>query len=253
MKRFFRLVDHFVSPSHFLIDRYVAWGLPAERLTMIENGMPIRTGPNGGHGAPNPYPSLADGLTVGFFGQISGLKGINVVLDAAEMLHAQGITNIRIDVHGDHSGQPEPFRREFEARLAKAPPNFSFRGPYENRRVDELMRSVHAVLVPSIWWENSPLVIQEAFLNRRPVICSDIGGMAEKVRDGQDGFHFQAGSAWSLANLLRDLAQRPARLAALQSTLAVPPTLRDTAAATLRLYRRLARTNQTAFQTEVSP
>ena len=53
MKRFFRLVDQFVSPSQFLIDRYVAWGLPAERLTMIENGMPIRPGP----AAPNPYPS----------------------------------------------------------------------------------------------------------------------------------------------------------------------------------------------------
>jgi glycosyltransferase involved in cell wall biosynthesis len=237
MKRFFRLVDHFVSPSHFLIDRYVAWGLPAERLTMIENGMPIRTGP----ATPNPYPGLADGLTVGFFGQISGLKGINVVLDAAEMLHAQGITNIRIDVHGDHSGQPEPFRREFEARLAKAPPNFSFRGPYENRRVDALMRSVHAVLVPSIWWENSPLVIQEALLNRRPVICSDIGGMAEKVRDGRDGFHFQAGSAFSLAALLRGLASEPQRLLALQQTMAVPPTIAETGAAVRDLYAQALR------------
>ena len=101
------------------------------------------------------------------------------------MLHAQGITNVHIDVHGDHSGQPEPFRKDFEAKLAKAPPNFNFRGPYENHRVDALMRSVHAVLVPSVWWENSPLVIQEALLNRRPVICSDIGGMAEKVATGR--------------------------------------------------------------------
>jgi glycosyltransferase involved in cell wall biosynthesis len=101
------------------------------------------------------------------------------------------------------------------------------------------MRSVHAVLVPSVWWENSPLVIQEAFLNRRPVICSDIGGMAEKVRDGLDGFHFQAGSPFALASVLRGLAAAPARLQALQGTLARPPSLHDTAAATLKLYRRL--------------
>jgi glycosyltransferase involved in cell wall biosynthesis len=232
MKRFFRLVDQFVSPSQFLIDRYVAWGLPAERLTMIENGMPIRPGP----AAPNPYPSFADGLTVGFFGQISALKGINVLIEAASMLHAQGITNVHIDVHGDHSGQPEPFRKDFEAKLAKAPPNFNFRGPYENHRIDALMRSVHAVLVPSVWWENSPLVIQEALLNRRPVICSDIGGMAEKVRDGQDGFHFQASSAHSLANLLRRLAADPRRLLALQQTMAVPPTIEQSGAAILDLY-----------------
>jgi glycosyltransferase involved in cell wall biosynthesis len=237
MKRFFRLVDHFVSPSQFLIDRYVAWGLPAERLTMIENGMPIRPPRD----RPNVYPGFEDGLTVGFFGQISALKGINVVLDAAEMLHTQGHSNIRIDVHGDHSGQPEAFRKDFEARLAKAPPNFSFRGPYENQRVDALMRSVHAVLVPSIWWENSPLVIQEALLNRRPVICSDIGGMAEKVRDGRDGFHFQAGSAFSLANLLRGLASEPQRLTALQQTMAVPPTIAETGAAVRDLYAQALR------------
>lgn len=234
MKRFLRLVDHFISPSQFLIDRYVAWGLPAERLTMIENGMPIRPP----RSRPNVYPDFESGLTVGFFGQISVLKGSNVLIEAAELLHAQGITDIRIDVHGDHSGQPEQFRKEFEARLAKAPPNFSFRGPYENRRVDALMRSVHAVLVPSIWWENSPLVIQEALLNRRPVLCSDIGGMAEKVRYGLDGFHFQAGSAFSLANLLRSLAADPQRLLALQQTMAVPPTIDQTGAAILDLYDR---------------
>lgn len=244
MKRFLRLVDHFVSPSQFLIDRYVAWGLPAERLTMIENGMPVRPP----RSRPNQYPDFRDGLTVGFFGQISALKGINVVIEAAELLHAQGITNIRIDVHGDHSGQPEPFRRDFEAKLAKAPPNFSFRGPYENRRVDALMRSVHAVLVPSIWWENSPLVIQEALLNRRPVLCSDIGGMAEKVRYGMDGFHFQAASAFSLANLLRSLAADPQRLLALQQTMAVPPSIDETGAAILDLYEQALQRPGTAAE-----
>ncbi|WP_165943547.1 glycosyltransferase [Roseicella aquatilis] len=244
MKRFLRLVDHFVSPSQFLIDRYAAWGLPADRLTMIENGMPAREERE----RPNQQPSFENGLVVGFFGQISKLKGINVLLDAAEMLHAQGVSNVRIDVHGDHSGQPEPFRKDFEARLAKAPPNFSFRGAYENRRVDALMRSVHAVLVPSIWWENSPLVIQEALLNRRPVICSDIGGMAEKVRFGLDGFHFQAGSAFSLANLLRSLANDPQRLLALQQTMAVPPTVNETGAAVLDLYAETLR--RTRSETE---
>jgi glycosyltransferase involved in cell wall biosynthesis len=108
------------------------------------------------------------------------------------------------------------------------------------------MRSVQGVLVPSIWWENSPLVIQEALLNRRPVITADIGGMAEKVRDGLDGFHFQAGSPFALASLLRGLAARPERLAALQPSLAIPPSVQDTAAATLKLYRRLAATRSSA-------
>ncbi len=119
------------------------------------------------------------------------------------------------------------------------PANLRHCGPYENARVHELMRSAHAVLVPSVWWENSPLVIQEALLNRRPVICSDIGGMAEKVRDGLDGFHFRAGSAHALAALLKRLAAQPEKLVALQATMATPPSLRDTARAVRRLYGRL--------------
>jgi glycosyltransferase involved in cell wall biosynthesis len=245
LKRFFRQVDHFISPSQFLADRYITWGLPAERMSVIENGMP--TPPV----LPDTAPPVQDGLVLGFFGQVSRLKGIDVLFDAAKLLEEQKVAGLRIEVHGDYSGQPPAFREAFEARLKDIPENIRFCGPYENSRVHALMRSVHAVMVPSIWWENSPLVIQEALLNRRPLICSDIGGMAEKVRNGQDGFHFQAGSAWSLATLLRGLAEQPERLAALQSSLATPPRVADTAAATLRLYRRLASRHQNLPQTEV--
>ncbi|WP_270934846.1 glycosyltransferase family 4 protein [Falsiroseomonas oryzae] len=235
LKRFLRLADHFVSPSRFLAQRYVAWGLDPQRVSVIENGMPEHALPP----AELPQADPEDGLVLGFFGQISRLKGIDVLLDAAALLEKQKVEGLRIDIHGDYSGQPPAFRELFEQRLEKLPGNVRYCGPYENRRVHHLMRSVQAVLVPSIWWENSPLVIQEALANRRPVITSDIGGMAEKVRDGLDGFHFQAGSPFALASLLRGLAERPERLAALQPTLAVPPSVQDTAAATLRLYRRL--------------
>jgi hypothetical protein len=57
-----------------------------------------------------------------------------------------------------------------------------------------------------VWWENSPLVIQEAFLHRRPVICSNIGGMAEKVIDGVNGLHFRAGDPLSLAETIQRAA-----------------------------------------------
>jgi glycosyltransferase involved in cell wall biosynthesis len=65
------------------------------------------------------------------------------------------------------------------------------------------------VVVPSIWWENSPLVIQEAFLYGRPVICSDVGGMAEKVRHGIDGLHFAVGDPASLADTIRAATTTP--------------------------------------------
>jgi glycosyltransferase involved in cell wall biosynthesis len=237
LKRFLRLADAFISPSEFLARRYRAWGL--DGIEVIENGMPAHDLP------PAKAPPRGD-LVFGFFGQISRLKGIDVLLDAAAILEKQQVESFRIDIHGDHTGQPPAFREAFEKRLAALPGNVRFCGAYENSRVHQLMRSCHAVMVPSVWWENSPLVIQEAFLNKRPVICSDIGGMAEKVRDGLDGFHFQAGSPFALATLLRSLAGQPQRLSALQKTLQTPPTLRATADANIALYRRAIATRRAA-------
>ena len=232
IKRFFRLVDTFVAPSRFLADRYVAWGLDPAQVIVVENGVP-----NVGQRIVGPYPSTDGPIRFGFFGQISKLKGIGVLMEAARHLDQAG-SSIRIEVHGDHSGQPQQFQDEFLRQLQDAPPNFHFLGPYSNDRVDRLMQSVHAVIVPSIWWENSPLVIQEAFANRRPVICSDIGGMAEKVRDGIDGFHFQAGSAWSLAALLGRLADEPDLLRNAHDRIVDPPGIEDCTNAMLDLYTR---------------
>ncbi len=53
------------------------------------------------------------------------------------------------------------------------------------------MQSIDWMIMPSIWWENSPIVIQEAFFHGRPIICSNIGGMAEKIADGVNGLHFR--------------------------------------------------------------
>jgi glycosyltransferase involved in cell wall biosynthesis len=167
-------------------------------------------------------------------------KGADVLIKAAQLLSEEKDLPVRIEMYGDHSSQPEAFRKDFEALLAEAPANFIFRGPYENWRVRSLMRGVDAVVVPSIWWENSPLVIQEALASRRPIICSDIGGMAEKVRDGIDGFHFRAGDPRSLAELFATLGRAPERLQTMQSTMRRPLSIDETMARIIGVY-------QTAF------
>ena len=65
------------------------------------------------------------------------------------------------------------------------------------------------VIVPSLWWENSPLVIQEAFMQRRPVICSGIGGMAEKVTHDVNGLHFAVNDPGNLASAIGHAASEP--------------------------------------------
>jgi glycosyltransferase involved in cell wall biosynthesis len=232
IKRFFDVVDHFVAPSAFLAERYVAWGIPKERVAVIENVIapPLQTP------AVAQQRMESDILRVGFFGQVSSLKGINVLFEAAEILDDRKIENIAFEIYGDHSGQPPELQADFLARLKKVGRNVKFQGAYDQQRVDRLMQAVDVVLVPSIWWENSPVVIQEAFRNRRTVICSDIGGMAEKVRDGIDGFHFPVGNAMALASLLIRLADSQTPLRNVANTLRTPELVDEVVDRHLQLY-----------------
>jgi glycosyltransferase involved in cell wall biosynthesis len=235
IQRFFKLVDHFIAPSEFLAERYVAWGVPRDRISVIENV--IR--PPLDNQATAVTRDSNNLLRIGFFGQISPLKGINVLFDAAEILDERDVHNVVFEVYGDYSGQPPEFQADFLARLAKIGRNVKFQGAYDQNRVDTLMQSVDVIVVPSIWWENSPVIIQEALRNRRPIICSDIGGMAEKVRDGVDGFHFPVGNSVALASLLMQLVEKPSKLADVVATMRSPITLEDITTQYTRLYGSL--------------
>jgi glycosyltransferase involved in cell wall biosynthesis len=101
------------------------------------------------------------------------------------------------------------------------------------------MRQVDWVVVPSIWWENSPLVIQEAFLHGRPLIVADIGGMAEKVAHGISGLHFRVGSAEDLADRLGEALTTPELWDRLRAGAPTPISHRIAAEQHLALYRSL--------------
>ena len=92
------------------------------------------------------------------------------------------------------------------------------------------MREVDWTIVPSTWWENAPVVIQEAFHHGRPIIASDIGGMAEKVRDGIDGLHFHVGNPESLAEAMTRAIREPALWDRLRAGIRPPTTRRRTSA-----------------------
>ena len=93
------------------------------------------------------------------------------------------------------------------------------------------------MVVPSLWWENSPLVIQEAFLHGRPVICSDIGGMAEKVTDGVNGLHFRAGDSVSLAETIAQATDSPETWRRLRAGIPEVYSMERHVAAVSQLYR----------------
>jgi len=236
LKDHFALLDGFVAPSRFLAERYATWGLPQDRFTVIENGIDTR------HRAPTR--AIAKGARrarFGFFGQVTEFKGLPVLLDA--------ITRIPDKVWGNDAAlcvfggnletQPEAFQTAFRALMEKAGRRAKFYGAYQQDELPRLMAQVDWVVMPSIWWENSPVVIQESFLHRRPLIVSDIGGMAEKVRHDVDGLHFRVGSAEDLADRLTEAMTSPGLWERLSLAAPEPIDLEGCALQHQSLYRTL--------------
>jgi len=230
----FSLVDQFIAPSQFLRQRYIDWGLPAEKIVVLRNARPAVE--------PAAPRGLAPGErrdAFGFFGNVSPFKGVPVALEAAQRLVRQGDTKFTLSIHGGMPFQTSAFKDQVESLAKKSAGTVALRGAYKLPELKSLIAAVDWVVVPSIWWENAPLVIQEAFLHRRPVICSDIGGMAEAVRDGMDGLHFRVGDPVDLARAMRRAMDEPGLWERLSGGITPPPSLADCAAEHLALYQTL--------------
>jgi len=230
------LVDQFLAPSKFLLERYVDWGMPRHKVTYEDYGRLRTMGlvPPGDADEERPRNRL------GFFGQFNYFKGVAVLLKAMALLAKEEI-DVHLWLHGANLElQSEEFRDEFSELLDAAAGNVTLVGQYERRELAQLMASVDWVIVPSIWWENSPLVIQEAFLCRRPVICSDIGGMAEKVGHELNGLHFRTGDPEALAQAIRQAVGEPDLWRRLRAGISDVYSMEEHVSALTQLYGELA-------------
>lgn len=229
VKGHFENVDLFIAPSAQLMEKYLRWGIEPERIEVEEYGRlapPVR--------APAPSQTKAP-TNIGFFGQLSNFKGAKVMLEAMALLDDD--SDAHLWLHGANLElQPQEFQDEFATLHESLRGRVTFRGRYDHAELPKLMADLHWVLVPSIWWENSPLVIQEAFFHRRPVICSDVGGMAEKVRDGVDGMHFRVGDAFSLARTIEAATGQPRLWRSLRDGIREPHTMDAHIARLLDIY-----------------
>ena len=223
--------DRILTPSTFARDRYRAAGYPDRLLQVMRNG--IATPP------PAPHRAAPDGRRdrFGFFGHINRFKGGLVLLEASRRLSAAGVAH-GVALHGGTAYQSEGFMAEFTAGLAAAP-EARHRGGYEAAALPGLMAQVDWVVLPSIWWENAPLVIQEALLHRRPVICGDVGGMAEMVRDGVDGLHAPVGDAAGLAQVMQRAIETPGLWDRLAEATRPPVSIDAAALRHIELYRNI--------------
>src|SRR5579883_31238 len=247
-RRHLSVVDAFTVPSRFMIDRYVEWGIPAGKIVHIPNGQR-----NYAAGV-QAEPKRGKRNRFGFFGQLVDGKGMNVLLRAAALLRAQGFDDFLVEINGDNLRYATPAAQSEFERLRAAEEALPveaqrvlFNGPYHVEKLPRLMARVDWCVVPSVWWEVFGLVISEAWMFRRPVIASDVGGMAERIRHDETGLLFPMGDFRALADTLRRAATEKGLWDRLVAALPPAPTRETMVEAYARVYRDGANTVQAAL------
>lgn len=191
--------DLAICPSEFLRKMYTDVGMVANRMEFV------RQGNRYGHlRKADLTKSPSASLRIGYLGQIAPLKGVAVLVDAVRSLPSQPI---ELHIYGDGELHPK-----YSAKLmhqVSRDRRIHFHGVYERNQLTAIMRDLDVIAVPSLWYENSPNVILEAFAHSTPVIASDFGGMAELVVDESNGLCFTLGDPSALAIQLQRLITEP--------------------------------------------
>lgn len=172
--------------------------------------------------APRPERRAGQPLRVLQLGGLYEHKGAHVLLEAAA-----GLEGVRVTLRGTAGSSAHGARL---ARLAKAV-GAELGGPYTRAELPALLAEADLVAVPSLWPENAPFVIREAFAAGRPVLASDTPALRESVRDGVDGRLLRQGDAAAWRAALCELAQDGAAYARLAAGVRPPLAIEEDAAA----------------------
>lgn len=207
MRALLPAVDQFIAPTAFMRDRMVEWGIKPQQVMVCDYGT-----------KPLPYAPRqpqAGRLRFGYIGGATRQKGLHVLLSAF-----RGFMEADLIIFGATRESLTATFGEFVDVLAQR--NVTIGGFIDDPVKATAIPALDALIVASVWYENSPLVIHEAFQAGVPVVCSNIGGMAELVSDGVDGLHFEVGSATSLRAVLTRCVDNPALLEALAQRIETP-------------------------------
>jgi glycosyltransferase involved in cell wall biosynthesis len=219
-----------LSPSRFLRDLITdTWQLPANRVVLSRLGIDVPT-------SKRRVAADRSVLRVGYLGQLVPHKGVDVLVDALRSLPG---APLRVHIYGSphaNSGYADELRRR-----SSGDPRLTFQGAYRHEDIYDLLAQLDAIVVPSVSYENSPLVIQEAQAAHVPVIGSRLGGIPELIVDGFDGLLFEPGDFRDLAKQLRRLLDEPALLDRLRPDGSTVRTEGDEMRELSRHYHRLSR------------
>jgi glycosyltransferase involved in cell wall biosynthesis len=195
------MVDKFIAPSRYLMNRFINdFDLPKEKVIYLDYGFPVH------YLEPTTKNKKELDFTFGYIGTHIPAKGINLLIEAFRMLNGKA----KLKIWGWKDVQSQ---KALLAMTKSVGNSIEFCGGYDNENLADIVFSrVDAIVVPSIWGENSPLVIHEAQACHIPVITANYGGMGEYVQHEVNGLLFEHRNVQSISKQLQWALDNPEKM-----------------------------------------
>lgn len=145
-----------------------------------------------------------------FSGTLSKHKGIDIAIKAFKSLKKD---NFELNIYGDGP------LKNFVMREVEHAKNMHYHGIYSKEETKNLIKNNDVVLVPSVWYENNPIILQEMIAANIPPVVSDVGSLPEMVEDKKTGFIFEMSNAASLKKVIEDIITDPTVLNSIKSNM----------------------------------
>ena len=227
IKNHYKVFKKLVAPTDFLAKTYISNGFPKDKIQKLTFG--INRKPLIGY--TNPRTDFDKPLTFGYIGQISVHKGVDLLVNAFNQLDS-GDTKLKI--YGD-TNQDIKFTEKLK-NLIGTRENIQFLGTFPRENLGKVLREIDVLVIPSIWYENAPLVLLNALATRTPVIVSDVDGMNEFIKHDFNGFLFSQGDVHELYKLLKNCCEYPDELVRISNNANYEKSIQDNVKEYLDIY-----------------
>ena len=194
-------VDLFISPSYYLRDRFIKdFNVPENKIIYLDYGFPTE------YLTQTEKSKEKTIYTFGYIGTHIPAKGLNILIEAFKQIKEPA----SLKIFGRANGQST---NALKALAETSKNKIEFSGEYINHNLaNDVFSNVDSIVVPSIWGENSPLVIHEAQACKVPVITANYGGMKEYVQHNVNGLLFEHRNAKSLAEQMKFAIYNPEKM-----------------------------------------
>ena len=172
-----------------------------------------------------------------YAGSLNPHKGVHLLIEA---FNAMRSGDPLLKLYG--SGPDQQYVSKLKA-LAGKNEHVEFCGLYSEDQTGEILSNVDVVVVPSLCYENYPMTLHEALACNVPVVATNLGGMAEKIQDGVNGFLFKMGDSQELQAVLERIVKDPSVLNPLKRNIdsMVIPGIEQEAYSYSRVYETIKR------------